>query len=155
MEIHRMTPISNRVRMRTLLWAAAMVVALAGCSTVPPAHNKTARACANGFDAFERDTLYFGRSIPAGGQVSDAQWTRFLDTHVTSAFPQGLTVVDALGQWKGASGNVVRERSKLVVLLHPRDPKADAAIAGVVDAYRKVFGQEAVLQERQAICVRF
>jgi len=49
----------------------------------------------------------------------------------------------------------VREPSKIVVLLHPRDDKADAAIARVIAAYRQTFAQEAVLQERQAVCVRF
>lgn len=154
-----MTAVPHRIRVRTFLCFGALMAALAGCATAPapaqpPAH-KAAKTCDMGFDPFQRDTLYFGRSIPAGGQVSDAQWTRFLDATVTPAFPQGLTVIDALGQWRGASGNVARERSKLVVLLHRRDAKADTAIAGIVDAYRKAYGQEAVLQERQAVCVRF
>jgi len=127
----------------------AVAVALSACAALPPA------PCATGFAASERDTLYFGRAIPAGGQVSDAQWADFLDTTVTPAFPQGLTVIDAAGQWRGASGDIAREPSKLVVLLHPRGAKDDAAIAGIIDSYRKRFGQEAVLQERQSVCVRF
>jgi hypothetical protein len=149
-----MTRISSFAHLRTLALAGAMIAALAGCGALPPA-SKPAKACGAGFDAFERDTLYFGRAIPAGGQVSDAQWTGFLDATVTPAFPQGLTVLDAVGQWRGASGGVVREPSKLVVLLHPRNAKDDTAIAGIIDAYRKNFGQEAVLQERQTVCVRF
>ncbi|MGJ7603834.1 DUF3574 domain-containing protein [Variovorax sp. LT1R20] len=133
---------------------ALMLTALAGCSALPSAPT-AGGTCDTGFDAFERDTLFFGRAIPAGGQVSDAQWAGFLDATVTPAFPQGLTVLDAVGQWRGASGGVVREPSKLVVLLHPRSEKDDAAIAGIIDTYRKNFGQEAVLQERQSVCVRF
>ncbi|WPG40511.1 DUF3574 domain-containing protein [Variovorax sp. EBFNA2] len=127
----------------------AATLALAGCAT---SHSGN---CAAGFDAFERDTLYFGRAIPTGGQVSDADWADFLDTRVTPAFPQGFTVIDAAGQWRAASGQVVREPSKLVVLLHPRDAKADAAIATLIDTYRQRFAQEAVLQERQSVCARF
>ena len=149
-----MTRFSVRTRLRTLALAGAMIAALAGCGALPSA-SESAKACGAGFDALERDTLYFGRAIPAGGQVSDAQWARFLDATVTPAFPQGLTVLDATGQWRGASGGVVREPSKLVVLLHPRNAKDDAAIAGIIDTYRKNFGQEAVLQERQYVCVRF
>ena len=145
---------SSRTRLRNIAMAGAMVAALAGCGVLPSA-SKSARACGSGFDAFEQDTLYFGRAIPAGGQVSDAQWTGFLDATVTPAFPQGLTVIDAVGQWRGASGGAVREPSKLVVLLHPRNAKDDAAIASIIDTYRKAFGQEAVLQERQSVCVRF
>ena len=146
-----MTHAASRVRL-TLI--ALMVTVLAGCSALPSV-STAGRTCGTGFDAFERDTLFFGRAIPAGGQVSDAQWTGFLDTTVTPAFPQGLTVLDAVGQWRGASGGVVREPSKLVVLLHPRSEKDDAAITGIIDTYRKNFGQEAVLQERQSVCVRF
>ncbi|NVM88139.1 hypothetical protein FHT32_001778 [Variovorax sp. SG517] len=140
---------------RGALAVAVAALALAGCGTLPPPASGDARACGSGFESFERDTLYFGRAIPSGGQVSDAEWTAFLDTTVTPAFPQGLTVIDAAGQWRSVSGEVVRERSKLVVLLHPRSEKDDAAIATIVGAYRQRFAQEAVLQERQAVCVRF
>jgi hypothetical protein len=146
-----MTSISSQARLAV---TAVMIGALAGCGAMPSAPT-SGGACEAGFDAFERDTLFFGRAIPAGGQVSDAQWADFLDTTVTPAFPQGLTVLDAVGQWRGASGGVVREPSKLVVLLHPRNAKDDASIARIIDAYRKNFGQEAVLQERQSVCVRF
>ena len=138
---------------RTLV-AGFTVSMLAACGALQPAPRQ-ADGCAAGFEAFERDTLYFGRAIPTGGRVSEAEWLRFLDDTITPAFPKGLTVLDAAGQWRGASGDVVREPSKLVVLLHPRDPAADAAVAHVIDAYRKTFLQEAVLQERQSVCVRF
>lgn len=137
---------------RTLV-AATLLATLAACGSLQP--TSKSGACAAGLDPFERDTLYFGRAIPAGGQVTEAQWLRFLDTTVTPAFPQGLTVSDAVGQWRGKAGDVVREPSKLVVLLHPRDAKADESIATIIATYRKDFGQEAVLQERQAVCVRF
>jgi hypothetical protein len=146
-----MPPIVTRSCL-AVAWAAVAI--LAGCGALPAAH-ETAKTCTAGFEAFERDALYFGRAIPAGGQVSDAQWTAFLDTVVTPVFPKGLTAIDAVGQWRGASGGVVREPSKLVVLLHPRSPGDDAAIAGIIDTYRQRFGQEAVLQERQSVCVRF
>ncbi|QNK67739.1 DUF3574 domain-containing protein [Variovorax sp. PAMC26660] len=149
-----MTHVSSRAHAAALVLAGIVISALAGCSALPST-DAVATACATGFDSVERDTLYFGRAIPAGGQVSDAQWTAFLDATVTPAFPQGLTVTDAVGQWRGASGGVVREPSKLVVLLHPRSAKDDEAIAGIIDTYRKRFGQESVLQERQSACVRF
>jgi hypothetical protein len=138
------------------LAAAMLALSLSGCGSfaTSPAASPGA-ACAPGLSPFERDTLYFGRAIPTGGQVSEAEWLRFLDGTVTPAFPQGLTVIDAVGQWRGEAGAVVREPSKIVVLLHPRDDKADAAIAQVIAAYRQAFAQEAVLQERQAVCVRF
>jgi len=148
---HAVPQVATRSRLAV---AVATVAILAGCGALPSAPEPS-RACAAGFEAFERDTLYFGRAIPAGGQVSNAQWTAFLDAVVTPAFPKGLTVIDAAGQWRGTSGSVVREPSKLVVLLHPRSSGDDAAIAGIIGTYRQRFGQEAVLQERQSVCVRF
>ncbi|WP_432725497.1 DUF3574 domain-containing protein [Variovorax sp. W6] len=151
-----MTTSATLSPLRAALAVAAAALALAGCGTLPPPGSGGAgRACGSGFETFERDTLYFGRAIPSGGQVSDAEWTAFLDGTVTPAFPQGLTVIDAAGQWRGVSGEVVRERSKLVVLVHARSEKDDAAITAIVGAYRQRFAQEAVLQERQAVCVRF
>ena len=78
-----------------------------------------------------------------------------MDLRRERAIEHGGHRLDAAGQWRGASGQVVREPSKLVVLLHPRDAKADAAIAALVDTYRQRFAQEAVLQERQSVCARF
>ena len=44
-------------------------------------------------------TLYFGRSLAAGQEVSDAQWTAFRDSVVTPALPNGYTISDAVGAW--------------------------------------------------------
>jgi len=42
-----------------------------------------------------RDTLYFGLSIPGGGEVSEADWRHFESDDLTRAFPKGFTVLDA------------------------------------------------------------
>ena len=46
------------------------------------------------------DRLFFGLGTP-DGIVSDDAWVRFLAEIVTPRFPNGLTVVDANGQWRG------------------------------------------------------
>jgi hypothetical protein len=102
---------------------------------------------------FIREQLYFGRGLPGGGEVSDSAWAGFLATEVTPRFPDGITVVDARGQWKGASGEVVRERTWLLVLYHPASEDADQRVTAVISVYRQRFAQEAVLRERTATCV--
>ena len=100
-----------------------------------------------------RDTLYFGLSIPGGGNVSDADWQRFADDAIGRAFPSGFTVVDAHGTWRGADRSAVSEPSRVVTIVHPDDGASDAAIRSIVQRYRTTFRQEAVLRERTSVCV--
>ncbi|MBK7975492.1 MAG: DUF3574 domain-containing protein [Deltaproteobacteria bacterium] len=102
-----------------------------------------------------RDTLYFGRNKPSGGVIADDEWKRFLDEVVTPRFPDGLTVLEATGQWKGKSGVVEQERSEVVTLLHAPDEASTNAVRDIAAEYKRRFGQEAVLRERTATCARF
>jgi hypothetical protein len=95
-----------------------------------------------------RDTLYFGRNRPNGGAVREAEWRRFLNEIITPRFPDGLTVVKATGQWRNASGQIEREASEVVTVLHSGDPTARGKISEIIAEYRQRFDQEAVLRER-------
>ena len=96
--------------------------------------------------------LYFGRDRPGGGQVSDVEWAAFLGDVVTSRFPDGLTEVDASGQFRGPSGRVARERSKLLIVVVFDAPAHRARIGEVVETYKQRFQQHSVLQTERAIC---
>ena len=98
-----------------------------------------------------RTTLYFGMSRPTGA-VSELEWQLFLRDEVTPRFPDGLTVWDAQGQWKGKTG-IEQERSKVLLLVHPDAAKARAAVLELIDRYRKKFDQESVLWETARVCV--
>jgi hypothetical protein len=112
-------------------------------------------SCQAGETGLVRDLLYFGRNRPTGGEVADADWEAFLAEVVTPRFPDGLTIVEAHGQWRARSGVVERERTELVTLLHPADPASQRAIVEIATEYKRRFGQEAVLRERLAACTRF
>ncbi len=137
------------------LACAALALAAAACSGVPVRQAWMPASCEAGDRTMVRDTLYFGRNIPGGGTVSDAQWRAFLDDTVTPRFPAGLTVVSADGQWRGAGGRVETEAARLVIVLHPGDAASRGAIATITDAYKRRFMQEAVLRERVPACVAF
>jgi hypothetical protein len=111
--------------------------------------------CAAGDTALGRDPVYFGRNRPDGGTVSDAEWLGFLDSVVTPSFPDGFTVVEGTGQWKGRSGAVERERSAIVTFLHTGSPADRERVAQVAAEYKRRFHQEAVLRERSPACARF
>ena len=69
--------------------------------------------------------------------------------------PNGFTVLEGTGQWKGRSGAVERERSAMVTFLHTGSAADRDAVAEVAGEYKRRFQQEAVLRERAPACARF
>jgi hypothetical protein len=97
-------------------------------------------------------SLYFGRDKPAGGQVSDVEWASFVTEIVTPQFPAGHSIVDAGGQYRDSSGRIVRESSKLVVIIVFDAPAHRTKVTSIVDTYVKRFGQESVLRVERPVC---
>lgn len=99
-------------------------------------------------EKYIRTELYFGFSKPNGSMVSESDWQRFVDEFVTPRFPDGLTILEADGQWRGKDLKVVREQSKVIVLLYKRKERKDAnrKIEEVRSEYMKRFDQEAVMR---------
>jgi len=100
------------------------------------------------------ETLYFGTAKP-DGLVEDGEWTRFLDDWVTPRFPDGLTVLRASGQWRGADGQIVEEPSRVLYLVHPADEANERKVEEIAGEYKRRFQQEAVLRTRGAVCVSY
>jgi hypothetical protein len=100
-----------------------------------------------------REALYFGLSRLSGDPVTESEWQSFVSDVLTPRFPSGFTVIDAAGQYREASGKIIREPTKVVVILHGGAQAPSAAEVAV--AYRERFAQESVLRERGAVCVRF
>lgn len=96
---------------------------------------------------FGRTELFFGTARP-GGVVSEAEFRMFVDHEVTPRFPDGLTVIDAAGQFTGADGVLVKEDSFVMVLLYPVEAANDShrKIETIRRLYRKKFQQESVLR---------
>ena len=99
-------------------------------------------------------TLYFGLSRP-GGEVTPEEWRRFVDEVVTPRFKDGLTVFEASGQWLDQRGIVVKEKTRVLVLLHPPGLKADELIDFIRARYKTLFQQESVLRTDQEVRVSF
>jgi hypothetical protein len=93
-----------------------------------------------------QEDLYFGRNIAGGGEVSEADFQRFLDQEVTPRFPNGLTVYEADGQFLNSAATLIQEPSKVVSLIFEDTPENEAAIDQIIQAYKQQFQQESVLQ---------
>ena len=108
-------------------------------------------ACASsgrppGLQAAHVERLYFGRNIGDTAMVSDSAWNGFVRTVLTPAFPEGATVWDAAGQWRAPNGELVRERSFVVELVHLVTPDVEARVQRVMGDYKRTFAQHSVLR---------
>jgi len=100
--------------------------------------------------------LLFGRKIGDRIGVSEAAWARFLAREVTPRFPDGLTVINASGQWRDRERNkVVREPSKVVQIVLPGAADDEEKLAAVIEAYKREFHQQGVGLIVRPACVRF
>jgi hypothetical protein len=106
-------------------------------------------------NAMRRVELVFGTAKPDGGVVSDADWNSFVDAEVTPRFPDGLTVLDASGQWRNSTGAIEKERSRILVILHRPAEATDQRIEAIRSLFKMRFKQESVMRIDQASCVSF
>ena len=102
-----------------------------------------------------RTELVFGMSRSAGADISELEFQRFVDEHVTPRFPEGLTIVTGNGRFKDARGNLVQETSKLLVVLYPFGGQRSQQIEEIRSAYRARFQQQSVLRIDEMQCVSF
>ena len=127
-------------------WLALVaLLGLAGCASVRP------QACPAGQDQVRTAQLFLGAKPPA--KLSDADLRAFVDREVTPRFPEGVTVVDGGGQWKGSADQLVREAAKVVLIVLPAKGDAIARIETVRTAYRARFKQDTVIVIPQPACV--
>ena len=98
--------------------------------------------CAVNRTAWREYKVYCGMSSP-NGEVSEADWLRFCDRYVSTAFPDGYTVIDAAGYWRSGSQTTAKERAKIILIVAPAG--AREKVRSVARQYRKQFQQEAVL----------
>ena len=139
--------------MRFVLPATAALVALvtllAGCATPHP------MICPAGQSRATTAELVFGRNVGEQLGVSDADWRQFIDEDVTPRFPEGFSVMDSQGQWRGSNGKIVHEPSKVLLLVLDGGPDDPAKIANIRDAYKRRFHQESVMLVTRKACASF
>src|SRR5215218_5324950 len=87
-----------------------LIIALTGCRAPP---------------AFERTELFFGLNRAGADVISENEWRAFVDDVVTPRFPDGLTIVNASGQWRNPSWAIESEPARILILLHTSTPKND------------------------------
>jgi hypothetical protein len=100
--------------------------------------------------------LLFGRDIGNHVGVSEGAWAGFVAREMTPRFPDGLTVTDALGQWRDHdTGRIVREPSKHVEIVLPGNEDDEARLDAIAAAYKRQFHQQSVGIIVRPACVSF
>jgi hypothetical protein len=117
--------------------ALILVLGVAGCVSAPKP-----QACPAGQAQLQTAQLFLGAKRPAAPKDGDLR--RFVDQEVTPRFPDGVTVVDGGGQWKGSENRMIREASKVVLVVLPASG-GGAKVEAVRTAYRSRFKQEPVV----------
>lgn len=135
--------------MRPLIaFAAAGLVA--GCASLGDL------ACPAGARQTVVAELLFGRNIGERLGVSEGEFRAFVDAELTPRFPDGLSVIDVAGQWGDTQTHrVVREPSKIVVIVLPGNPDDRAKLEAAAEAYKERFRQQSVGIITKRACVSF
>ena len=137
------------MRLAMLVCLVFSAIAAAACS------GTGAPSCPEGTDRFVEYRLFMGRAGQDGEVVDDTAWDSFLGDTVTPRFPDGLTVVDAQGQWRGSEELIQKERSKVLTILASPGDDGRRLIDEISHEYKRRFGQESVLQVIDDACVAF
>jgi len=133
--------------MRGLI-ATAALLALVAC-TPPQAAPST---CPSPLKPAVEVALYFGGDAGNGRAVSEADWAAFMAEEVTPRFPNGLSVIDVAGQYREPSGRMVREKTKLIVVVVFDAPAHLGRVQAVTDAYTRRHDQNSVFRTEHAVC---
>jgi hypothetical protein len=102
-----------------------------------------------------RDELYFGMSLPDGKILTEAQWQQFLNDEITPRFREGLTVLNGYGQYLDSSGKLLRENTKVVILVYQPSLSKERSIQEMIKKYKQKFQQESVLRVTSQVQATF
>src|SRR5581483_8036748 len=113
-----------------------------------------AQSCALPQKPMVETQLMFGRNIGGKLGVTERRWTKFLESEIVPRFPDGLTVVDAAGQWRDArTGRLIREPSKMVTVIGAQEAGFQGKLDAIVAEYKRRFRQDSVGVVIRQACV--
>ena len=126
--------------------ALIAVLALAGCASAPPK-----LACPAGQTQLRTAQLFLAAKAPV--RLNERDLRRFVAVEVTPRFPDGVTLVDGGGQWKGDDNRLIREAAKVLLIVLPATGDPLGKVEAVRIAYRTRFKQESVVVMPPPACV--
>ncbi len=96
---------------------------------------------------YVKTELYYGAGLREGRGDYETLWNDYLDNDVTPRFREGLTLLEATGQWRVKEGKKPRRnRSKILILIHEASPDRFDMIEEVREIWKKKSGHRSVLK---------
>lgn len=135
----------------------ATVAALAVCAFILSCSSQAqTNPCPEGTEPYTEYRLFFGRGNADNPRaVSDEAWSEFLEDTITVRFPNGLTVLDAYGQYTDSTSTLIKEDTKVLIILVSPDADSAPRIDSIIEEYKKRFTQEGVLRQVINTCISF
>jgi hypothetical protein len=134
----------------------SLALGLPACASCP-APASAAAVHATTREQAVRVELYFGR-FRGTTLIPEADFIAFEEEVISTALPNGYTIVPAQGTYRGANGELIREPSMMLVVVFddsvPLDD-IDRAIERIRASYGDRFGQEAVLRIDSHVAIAF
>lgn len=119
------------VRGAGILWLAVLLLGLAPIRRAAAADGVAVHRV-EGLTAF---MFHFGGGVGEAAVTSE-NFERFVEEVVMPRFPTGATVQEAVGQWRNPdTGEIVREKTRLLSLHCYPDAKNKAEMAEIADEY--------------------
>jgi hypothetical protein len=100
--------------------------------------------------------LFFGLT-ENGRRIPDDQWHDFVDRSITPRFPDGFTILDGSGQYRGGGGTIHKEPSEILIILHRNADlgRDEVALTEIAKEYVTRFHQGSVLRSDWAVQAAF
>lgn len=138
-----------------LLRTVGLLAFLIGCTAAQAEISTSSCQQVDGTPMLQAE-LFFGRDISGRRHVSDARWSEFVRREITPRFPEGLTLLSALGQWRDAtSGRITHERSFVVRIVVAGTSDTLSRLTQLRGAYMQRFHQQSVGLTLSTICASF
>ena len=100
--------------------------------------------------------LYFGQAVRGRGSVTPAEWKAFRDEVITPTLPDGYTIWQAQGAWRGGgTGETETEGSMVLEVAMPDTSASQGAISRLRGAWRHRFHQQSVGMIQRIACGSF
>lgn len=137
--------------------ALATVAILAACAFILSCSSEAQTTpCLEGTESYTEYRLFFGRGDGHDPMaVSEDAWSEFLEDTVTEQFPDGITVLDARGQYTDSTGTLIKEYTKVLIILVSPDSDSAPKIDTIIEKYKQRFAQGAVLRQVINTCASF
>jgi hypothetical protein len=112
--------------------------------------------CFTGCVTSQRTDIFFGMSIPGGGEVSLDDWKQFNDSVVAPRFPAGYTEFTVAGRWLDSdTRQTISENTRVLTFVGNKSRERERLLDTIIQHYIRSYKQQAILRVDAKSTVKF